>query len=149
MDTAPSKTPIHLWTSAWLPCCGMHRPVDYLMTRLRQDSGRDGCRASIRRSSTRISTACDLVADRLGLAFGAELVGSILLIARSRHAVPVFAVSLFGVALSLGWQLLAGPDMPPEMTASGSSQVMPYVIIVIAVALFLYARAMRIRGVLR
>jgi len=152
MDTAHSKTPIHLWIVGLVAllwnCIG---PIDYLMTRLRQDSwiemGMPGVDPQIVYSYIDSMPIWSQIGWGLGV-WGA-LIGSILLLARSRHAVPVFAVSLLGVAMSLGWQLLAGPDMPPEMTKSASSQVMPYVIIVIAVALFLYARAMRTRRVLR
>jgi len=61
--------------------------------------------------------------------------------------VPVFAVSLVGALFGLGYQILAAP---PLAGAEGAmNDIMPYVIIVIALALFLYARAMRAKGLLR
>ncbi len=152
MDSESRKTPIHLWivgiaATAW----NLIGPTDYLMTRLRQDSwiemGMPGVDPQI---VYRYIDSMPIWSHiGWGLGVWAGLIGSLLLLARNRYAVHVFAWSLVGVAMSIGWQLLAGPDMPPEMTKGAASQVMPYVIIVIAVALFLYARAMRIKGVLR
>lgn len=152
MDNDIAKRPIHLWivgiaATLW----NLIGPTDYLMTRLRQDSwiemGMPGVDPQIVYSYIDSMPIWSHIGWGLGVWGG--LLGSILLLARSRYAVHVLAASLLGVAMSLGWQLLAGPAMPPEMTTSAASQIMPYVIIVIAVALFLYARTMRISGVLR
>ena len=152
MGTARSKTPIHLWIIGGLAllwnCIG---PIDYLMTRLRQDSWIEMGMPGVDPQIVYAYIDSMPIWSQIGWGLGvwSALLGSILLLARSRHAVPVFAVSLLGVALSLGWEMLVGPAMPPEMTTSASSQFMPLVIIAIAIALFFYARAMRIRGVLR
>jgi hypothetical protein len=70
----------------------------------------------------------------------------VLLLARSRWAVPVFAASLIGAVLGLGYQIVAAP---PLAGAEGPmNDIMPFVIILIALGLFLYARAMQKRGVL-
>jgi len=82
-----------------------------------------------------------------GLGVWAALVGSLLLVARSRHAVLVFLLSLVGMALSFGYQA-TGPAKPAGMDG-GAGQYVPLLIIAIGVALFLYARAMRVKGVLR
>ena len=82
-----------------------------------------------------------------GLGVWAALVGSLLLLARSRHAVLVFLLSLVGMALSFGYQA-TGPAKPAGM-GEGAVQYMPLVIVAIGAALFLYARAMRTKGVLR
>jgi hypothetical protein len=82
-----------------------------------------------------------------GLGVWCGLLGSILLLMRSRHAVLVFGVSMIGAIVGLGWQLM-NPSGIAEMSET-VNQVMPYVIIVLAVALFLYARAMEKKGVLR
>jgi hypothetical protein len=74
------------------------------------------------------------------------LFGSILLLMRSRHAVAAFAVSMIGAIVGLGWQLL-NPSGIAEMNET-VNRVMPYVIIVVAVALFLYARAIKAKGLL-
>jgi hypothetical protein len=83
-----------------------------------------------------------------GLGVWFALLGSIFLLIRSRWAVWSFGISLAGALLSLGYQLALAPPMPGA-TQGGLMKVMPLVIIAIAVALFLYARAMEKRGVLR
>ena len=81
-----------------------------------------------------------------GLGVWGGLLGAILLLARSRWAVPVFALSLVGAVMGLGYQIVAAP---PLAGAEGVMvEVMPFVIILIALALFLYARAMKAKGVL-
>lgn len=87
---------------------------------------------------------------QIGWALGVwlALLGSVLLLMRSRWAVWCFGLSLVGAVLSLGYQMLLAPPMP----GAGSSPVMkamPIVILVIAVALFLYARGQEKKGVLR
>lgn len=83
-----------------------------------------------------------------GLGVWLALLGSILLLVRSRLAVWSFGISLVGAILSLGYQMVLAPPMPGA-AASPMMKVMPVVIIVIAVALLLYARAMEKKGVLR
>jgi hypothetical protein len=82
-------------------------------------------------------------------AFGVwgALAGSLLLLARSRHAVTAFAVSLAGLAVSTVYQYgLSEP--PPEMT-KGPMLIMNLVIWAVAIGLLVYAMRMRGRGVLR
>ena len=67
---------------------------------------------------------------------------------RHRWSVPVLGLSVLGAILGLGYQILAAPALPgtegdPMMT------IMPYVIIGIAIGLFLYGRAMSNKGLLR
>ena len=82
-----------------------------------------------------------------GLGVWGGLIGAVLLLARSRWAVLALGLSLGGAVLGLGYQIVAAP---PLAGAEGVMvEAMPYVIILIALALFLYARAMRAKGVLR
>jgi len=60
--------------------------------------------------------------------------------------VTAFAVSMIGAIVGLGWQLL-NPSGIAEMNET-VNQVMPYIIIAVAVAQFLYARGQRARGLL-
>jgi hypothetical protein len=83
-----------------------------------------------------------------GLGVWLALLGSVLLLMRSRWAVWSFGVSLLGAVLSLGYQMLLAPPMPGA-TESGAMKFMPAIILLIAVALFLYAWAMEKKGVLR
>jgi hypothetical protein len=82
-----------------------------------------------------------------GLGVWAGLVGALLLLMRNRWAALAMGLSLVGAVLGLGYQIVAAPPMPGA--PGGMMEIMPYVIIAIAVALFLYARAMRQKGVLR
>jgi hypothetical protein len=75
------------------------------------------------------------------------LLGSVLLLIRSRWAVWAFGLSLVGAVLGLGYQIAAAP--PLAGADDTMSKVVPYVIIAIALALFLYARAQDKKAVLR
>ena len=83
-----------------------------------------------------------------GLGVWGGLAGSILLLMRHRSAVPVLLACRWSARSS------ASATRSPIRPASpkcrrGVNAVMPYVIIAIALGLFVYARAMRIKGVLR
>jgi hypothetical protein len=149
--TAQARTPVHLWIVGILSllwnCVGAY---DYVMTRTH--------------NMEYLKTAMPGVDPKVGLAwvegmpmivqFGwglgvwLALLGSILLLIRSRWAVWSFGLSLLGALISLGYQLVLAPPMPGA-TESPAMKAIPIFIIVIAVALFLYARAMEKRGVLR
>ena len=75
------------------------------------------------------------------------LAGAILLLLRSRWAVWGMGLSLLGAVLGLGYQIAAAP--PLAGADDMMNTIMPYVIILIAAALFYYARAMEKNGVLR
>lgn len=72
--------------------------------------------------------------------------GSILLLMRSKLAVPAFALSLLGAVGSLVYGL-ANP-MPPLPEAMAMMTYMPWVIVLIAVILAWYAWTMSKKGVL-
>jgi hypothetical protein len=144
-----TKTPIHLWivgvvATLW----NAFGVTDYVMTRTRREAwieqmmpGTDGAKFM-----AYIDAFPMWVSAGWALGVWGALAGSLLLLARSRHAVPTFAVSLLGAISGLGYQLLNPIDIP-EMT-QGANAVMPYVIIAIAAALLLYARRQRAAGVL-
>ncbi|HEX6375765.1 MAG TPA: hypothetical protein VFZ91_08585 [Allosphingosinicella sp.] len=75
------------------------------------------------------------------------LAGSLLLLARSRHAATAFAVSLAGLAISTVYQYVL--NAPPEDMTSGAMIVMNLAIWAAAIGLLAYALGMRKRGVLR
>jgi hypothetical protein len=87
---------------------------------------------------------------QVGWAIGVwlALLGSVLLLMRSRWAVWSFGLSLLGAVVSIGYQMLLAPPMPGA-TGAPMMKVMPLVILVIAVALAVYAMAMEKKGVLR
>jgi len=75
------------------------------------------------------------------------LAGGLLLLVRSRHAVLAFGLSLIGAVVGLGYQMFM-TDRPASMT-QGAMATIPWVIIIVCAALFLYARAQAAKGVLR
>jgi hypothetical protein len=139
------KTPVHLWIVGVLATIwNAFGCFDYLMTQTRNH-------AYLAHFTDPQRVYFDsfpmwMVATwALGVWGG--LAGSLLLLARSRHAVTAFAVSLAGLAAStLHQYVLSTP--PPEMM-SGAMLVMNLVIWAVAIGLLLYALSMRRRGVLR
>lgn len=81
-----------------------------------------------------------------GLGVWMGLAGSILLLMRHRLAVEAFALSALGTIFGLGYQLMH-PAGVPDMH-EGINGAMPYVIILVAVALYLYSRTLRNRGLI-
>lgn len=79
--------------------------------------------------------------------WGAVL-GSILLLARSRWALHALLISLAGAVISLLYQKVINPPPPPP-PALAMTAWMPYVIALIAAALALYAWRLGKKGVLR
>lgn len=75
------------------------------------------------------------------------LLGSVLLLLRSRWAVHSFALSLLGMVLSFTY-VFTGPPMPGE-EAMGAMKYFPLVIVAIGVALLYYAWRQTKTGVLR
>ena len=70
----------------------------------------------------------------------ASLAGSLLLLARSRYAVPAFLISLVGAVIGFAWQIPAGLADPLWL---------PALIVAVVAAQWWFARRMVARGVLR
>ena len=147
---AETRTPVHLWIVGILSllwsCFGSY---DYTMTRMRNldyvAKSMPGVDPNAARAWVDNMPLFAQVGWGLGVWLG--LAGSVLLLIRNRWAVWAFGISMVGAILSLGWQIAMAPPLPG---ATGPMfTVMPYVIIVITVALFLYARAMAAKGLLR
>lgn len=82
-----------------------------------------------------------------GVAVWSGLIGSVLLLARQRFARLLYIVSLVAVIVQFGWVFVA-TDL---VAAKGAGQVVPFPIVIVAIALFqlwLATRAAR-RGWLR
>ena len=75
-----------------------------------------------------------------------SVLGSILLLARSRYAAPTFLMSLIGALISFAYQFRI--DAPPTMHG-GLAALAPIVITIAIIAQWYYARRMGIAGVLR
>ncbi|MBK6802514.1 MAG: hypothetical protein IPG83_13845 [Novosphingobium sp.] len=81
-----------------------------------------------------------------GLGVWGSVAGSVLLLARSRHAVTAFGLSLLGAVLSLGFQLTHA--VPAELDTT-SGKAMPVLIILIVAFLLRFAYVERAKGTLR
>jgi len=151
-DTVETRagTPVHLWIVGGLALLwNGFGCYDYLMTRMRDTD------YLAKMMPTADPNAILAWIDSFpiwaqfgwGLGVWAGLAGSVLLLLRHRWAVLILGLSLIGAILGLGYQIVAAPPLPG---AEGAMfEVMPFVIILIALALFLYARAMRQKSVLR
>lgn len=80
------------------------------------------------------------------LAVWGGLAGSLLLLARSKHAVTMFALSLVGLFGTTFYQFILSP--PPADLTTTSRLLIMLLVWAVAVALFLYARDMQRRRVL-
>lgn len=122
---------------------------DYLMTRMRNTDYLAAMMPTVDPQATLAWVDAFPVWAQFGWGLGVwgGLLGAVLLLMRHRWAVPAFAASLVGAVLGLGYQIAAAPPLPGAEGAMFDA--MPFVIIAIAAALFVYARAMRARGVLR
>jgi hypothetical protein len=144
------RTPVHLWIVGVLAllwnAIGCY---DYLMTRLRNTDYLNSMMPTVDPNAVLAWVDDFPLYAQFGWGLGVwgGLLGAILLLARSRWAVLVLGLSLLGAVLGLGYQALVAPPMPGMEGGLGTA--MPYLIIGIALALFLYARAMRAKGVLR
>ena len=134
-----ARTPAHLWIVGILAllwnCFGAY---DYTMSRMRDDGlSRIDVPAAIPTSMLAYMDALPIYAKiGWGLGVWAALLGSVLLLMRSRYAVHAFGLSLIGSILGLGYQLAKPMPGVTGFMASG----LPIIIIAIALALFLYAR---------
>jgi hypothetical protein len=75
-----------------------------------------------------------------------SLIGSVLLLLRSRHAVTAFLVSLVGAIGSFAYQFSV---TPPAALDTSASKVIPLVIIAVVIFLWWYARRSAEREILR
>ncbi len=147
MHTASTRPPWHLWLVGGLATLwGAFGAYDYLMSRTHDAAYIESMMPGA--DSTAMFAYMDAMplyaAFGWGLGIWAGLTGAILLLVRSRLAVPVYAASLVGIALSFFYQLAVNPP-PPGMDGG----VMTLVVIAVALGQFWYAWRQRARGVLR
>jgi hypothetical protein len=148
--TAQSRTPVHLWIIGGLSllwsCFGAY---DYLMTRMRNTDYIASAMPGVDPQAALAWIDRFPLYAQLGWGLGVwmGLLGSVMLLVRSRWAVGAYGLSLLGALLGLGYQIVAAP--PLEGAHGPMMTVMPYVIILLALGLFLYARAMAKKGLLR
>ena len=144
--TEAAKTPWHLWAVGILSLLwNAFGAFDYVMTKLKNPE----YMAAFTPEQQAYFYSFPLWAN-VGWALGVwgSVLGSLLLLVRSRHAVTVFLLSLVGLAISSVYQF--GMHYGDLQRMFGTfPMIFTAVIWVIAIALFLYARKMTARGVLR
>lgn len=149
-DAVQTRVPMHLWIVGGLASLwNAFGCYDYLMTRMRDTDYLAKMMPTVDPNAMLAWVDAFPIWAQFGWGLGVwgGLLGSLLLLARSRWAVWALGLSLIGAILGLGYQIVAAAPLPG---AEGPMfEVMPSVIIVIALALFLYARAMEKKGVLR
>ena len=82
-----------------------------------------------------------------GLGVWLGLAGSVLLLMKSKWAAPALLVSLIGAVMGIGYQLMRPADVAGM--DGGVNMVMPYIILAVALGLFVYARMQAAKGLLR
>jgi hypothetical protein len=143
-----ARAPAHLWIVGILSllwnCFGAY---DYTMSNMHNmkylgSMGVDPVRMLIYMQSMPMYA-------KLGWALGvwAALLGSILLLMRSRYALYAFTLSIVGMVLSFVGQYF-GPPPPAEMTA-GAMKYVPMIIVLLGLAQAWYAWRESKAGVLR
>ncbi|HVM22981.1 MAG TPA: hypothetical protein VM308_06745 [Sphingomicrobium sp.] len=148
--TAEGRTPVHLWIVGGLATLwNGYGCYGYLMARMRNTDFLANAMPEVDPNAYLAWIEAFPIWAQIGWGMGVwlGLLGSVLLLAKSRWAIWSFALSLVGAILSLGYQIamapaLAGAEGPKH-------QIIPLVIILIAAGLLYYAWRQRERGVLR
>lgn len=142
-----TKTPWHLWVLGLLSLAwNAFGAFDFIQTTTRgeaymRESGFDDAMIAYYNAMPNWMYAPWIMG-----VWGAVL-GSVLLLARSRWAVHAFAISWIGAAVSLIYSRMIDP--PPLPADLPQMAVMPFVIVAVATLLLWYAWAMAKKGVLR
>ena len=149
-NAARDRVPVHLWIVGALALLwNGFGSYDYLMTRMRDTEYLKSMMPTVDPNVVLAWIDAFPVWAQFGWGLGVwgGLVGAILLLMRSRWAVLALGLSLLGAVLGLGYQAFVAP--PLEGMEGPIATIMPFGIIAFALALFLYARSMRTKGVLR
>lgn len=141
-----AKAPLSYWVVAILSLLwNAMGGIDYTMTRLRN--------ADYLKSAGDPQVILAWVDSfpvwaQVGWALGVwgSVAGSLLLLARSRHAVNAFLVSLLGALVSFGYQFTHA--LPPAMEST-SGKAMPVLIILVVLFLWQFSRKEAGKGMLR
>ena len=140
-----ARVPTHLWIVGGLATLwNAFGCYDYVMTQSGNEAHLAAFTEAQRTYFQSFPAWCE-AAWALGVWGG--LAGALLLLARSRHAVTAFVVSLVGLAATQVYQHLL--SSAPEGLMSGAMMVMTVVIWAVAIGLLFYALRMRRAGVLR
>lgn len=147
--SAQARTPIHVWIVGILSLLwGCFGGYDYTMTRMRNTDYIASAMPGVDPNAALAWVDAMPLYAQFGWGLGVwmGLAGAVLLLMRHRWAVWAYGLSFIGAVLGLGYQIALAPPLPGADTPL--MKAMPYVIIAVALALFLYARAMEKKGVL-
>ena len=142
--------PVHLWIVGLLALIwNAFGCTDYVMTRMRNTEYLAGMMPNSDPNQMLAYVDSFPLYAQIGWGLGVwmGLAGAILLLMRHRWAVAAFGLSFVGMVLSFSYQL-THPSGMAEMD-EGMGAMVPWIIMAVGVLLFFYARAMRIKGVLR
>ncbi len=151
MDQAVGKTPIHLWIVGGLATVwNAFGCFDYFMTRTRGAAHIKSMMPDVDGAAYMAYIDSFPIWASAGWAIGVwfGLAGCVLLLLRRGLAVPTLFLSMLGAVVGLGYQIAKPPSGVAGM-GDGANVFVPIAIMAVTVGLFIYARAMRIRGVLR
>lgn len=153
IEAAPARAgaPWHLWAAGILSLLwNAFGGYDYTMTQLRDLGYFDMMAGQMGMTVAEMNAFFDTFpvwASALwATGVWGSVLGSILLLLRSRHAATAFAVSLVAAALSFAYQMTL--DLPAGMDTM-SNRLMPLVILGAIVLQWWYARRQVSAGVLR
>ena len=147
LDGHRSATPVHLWIVGLLATLwNAFGCYDYVMTRMRNTDYLKSMMPDMDPNAmlAYVDGLPVWAAAGWGLGVWMGLAGSLLLLARSRHAVWTLGLSAVGAVVGLGYQMMNPMAGLTGFMATG----MPIIIILVAVGLWAYARAMARKGVL-
>jgi hypothetical protein len=150
-NTVTERAPMHLWIVGGLGTLwNAFGAYDYVMTRMRNTDYLASMMPDVDPQATLAWVDGFPIWAQFGWGLGVwmGLLGCVLLLMRHRWSVPVLGLSVIGALLGLGYQIIAAPPLPGT-EGNAMMTVMPYVIIAIAIGLFLYGRAMSNKGLLR
>jgi hypothetical protein len=143
--TAAGRTPAHLWIVGILALLwNAFGCYDYLMTVTANAAYLSNYPPE---ALTYYNSLPSWLTGFWALGVWGGLLGSVLLLIRSRYSVWAFGLSFIGCIVALGYQLFA-TTMPATLT-EGMMGIMPYVIIVVAAFLLWYSWSQEKKGVLR
>ncbi len=150
--SASARTPWHLWAVGLVSLLwNAFGGYDYTMSQMRDPAYLEATMGPMGVSVDQATAWLDsfpIWASALwALGVWGSVAGSILLLVRSRHAATAFGVSLVGAALSFLYQYTL--ELPPQMTESAMTKIMPLVIVGAVALQWWYARRMAAAGVLR
>ena len=114
-EAVSTRTPVHLWIVGILSllwsCFGAY---DYVMSHMRDTHYIASAMPGVDPTAALAWMDAFPIYAKVGWALGVwgGLLGAILLLIRSRYALWAFALSMIGIVLSIGYQLVAGPKLP-------------------------------------